>query len=207
MSKTVLELGHEIPLAGHLGVDKTRQRILRRFFWPTIFRDVAEFCECCEKCQMTTKRKIPPAPLIPLPIISEPFKKIAMDIVGPLPRSRAGNIYILVICDYATRYLEAIPLRSIDAAHIAEELIKVFARVGVPEEILTDQDITCYTSTLSGRAHITRKPTDCRAVQPNIERDAEENAHERRKRLGQTDPVPDVCVPGSPSSFHGVFPL
>ena len=139
MSKTVLELGHEIPLAGHLGVDKTRQRILRRFYWPTVFRDVAEFCECCEKCQRTTKRKIPPAPLIPLPIISEPFKKIAMDIVGPLPRSRAGNIYILVICDYATRYLEAIPLRSIDAAHIAEELIKVFARVGVPEEILTDQ--------------------------------------------------------------------
>ncbi len=62
-----------------------------------------------------------------------------MDIVGPLPRSRACNIYILVICDYATRYPEAIPLRSIDAAHIAEEFIKVFARVGVPEEILTDQ--------------------------------------------------------------------
>ena len=46
---------------------------------------------------------------------------------------------ILVICDYATRYPEAIPLRSIDAEHIAEELIKVFSRVGVPKEILTDQ--------------------------------------------------------------------
>lgn len=36
-------------------------------------------------------------------------------IVGPLPRSRLGKRYVLVICDYATRYLEAIPLRSIDA--------------------------------------------------------------------------------------------
>ena len=62
-----------------------------------------------------------------------------MDVVGPLPRNQAGNRYILVVCDYATRYPEAIPLRAIDAEHIAEELIKLFARVGVPKEILTDQ--------------------------------------------------------------------
>ena len=62
-----------------------------------------------------------------------------MDIVGPLPRSKSGNCYILVLCDYATRYPEAIPLRSIDAEHVAEQLIKVFAQVGIPEEILTDQ--------------------------------------------------------------------
>ena len=55
-----------------------------------------------------------------------------MDIVGPLPRSRKGNKYILVICDYATRFPEAIPLRSIDAESVAEELISFFARVGIP---------------------------------------------------------------------------
>ena len=64
---------------------------------------------------------------------------MAMDIVGPLPRSRSGNRYVLVMCDYATRYPEAIPLKSIDAEHIAEKMIEVFARVGVPREILTDQ--------------------------------------------------------------------
>ena len=62
-----------------------------------------------------------------------------MDLVGPLPQSRAGNKYVLVICDYPTRYLEAIPLCCIDAEHIAKELIKVFPRVGIPREILTDQ--------------------------------------------------------------------
>jgi len=74
-----------------------------------------------------------------LPIIDTPFQRIAMDIVGPLPRSRQGHRYILVMCDYATRYPEAVALRSIDAEHVAEELVKVFARVGIPEEILTDQ--------------------------------------------------------------------
>ena len=46
---------------------------------------------------------------------------------------------MLVICDYATRYPEAIPLYSTDASHIAEELMEVFARVGIPSEIPTDQ--------------------------------------------------------------------
>ncbi|KAL5517219.1 hypothetical protein EMCRGX_G002722 [Ephydatia muelleri] len=38
-----------------------------------------------------------------------------MDIVGPLPRSSSGNRYVLVICDYATRYPEAVPMRAVDA--------------------------------------------------------------------------------------------
>ena len=43
----------------------------------------------------------------------------------------------MVVCDYATRYPEAVALHTIDAGHVAEELVKLFARVGVPEEILT----------------------------------------------------------------------
>lgn len=70
-----------------------------------------------------------------------------MDIVGPLPRSSSGKRYILVICDYATRYPEAVALRTIDANAVAEELLSFFARVGVPEEILTDQG-TNFTSQL-----------------------------------------------------------
>ena len=43
-----------------------------------------------------------------------------MDVVGPLPRSRFVNKYIIVVCDYATRYPEAIPMKSIDAENVAE---------------------------------------------------------------------------------------
>lgn len=62
-----------------------------------------------------------------------------MDIIGPLPKSRSGKQYVLVICDYTTRYPEAVAMRSVDAEHVAEELVAVFSRVGVPREILTDQ--------------------------------------------------------------------
>ena len=137
--KAVLEVGGEIPMAGHLGTEKTRQRIIRRFYWPTVFRDVDRFCKGCVNCQKSGKHRIPKAPMIPLPVIAEPFTRVAMDIVGPIPKSKSGYNYILVVCDYATQYPEAVPLRSIDAEHVAEELIKLFARVGIPQEILTDQ--------------------------------------------------------------------
>ena len=55
-----------------------------------------------------------------------------MDIVGPLCRSSAGHKYILVVCDNATRYPEAVPLCSIDDEHVAKELIKLFARATNP---------------------------------------------------------------------------
>ena len=71
--------------------------------------------------------------------------------------------YILVICDYATCYPEAIPLRSIEAESITEEEVKLFARIGVPQEILTDQgsnftSIDYYMSSLSGQPHTIHKP-------------------------------------------------
>ena len=59
-----------------------------------------------------------------------------MDFVGPLPRSRCGNLYILVLFDYMTHYPEAVPLRSVIAEHVAEEIVKVFA---IPKKILTAQ--------------------------------------------------------------------
>ena len=142
-----MEMAHSIPLAGHLGKKKTTDRVLQRFYWPTMYRDIAEWCRTCDSCQKISNRGVNRVPLIPLPIISQPFKRIAMDIVGPLPRSRQGNRFVLVICDYATRYPEAVPMKNVDAGSVVEELIKVFSRVGVPQEILTDQG-TNFTSKL-----------------------------------------------------------
>ncbi|XP_078581557.1 uncharacterized protein LOC144864980 [Branchiostoma floridae x Branchiostoma japonicum] len=138
--QVVLQLAHDAPMAGHLGKKKTTERILMNFFWPGVHSDVKAHCRGCEVCQKTARRSATNrAPLIPLPIMDIPFQRIAMDIVGPLERSKTGNKYVLVVCDYATRYPEAIPMRSVDAKHVAGELIKMFARVGIPEEILTDQ--------------------------------------------------------------------
>ena len=135
-------------MAGCLGCDKMTQRIQRRFYWPNLYPDVKQYCQKCPECQWIggAGRKMP---LIPLPIIGEPFKRIAMDVVEPLPRTSRGNRFILVVSNYVTRYPEAIALRRVTAEKVAEELVTLFSRHGIPEEILTDQG-TNFTSTLLG---------------------------------------------------------
>ena len=135
----VCKFAHTIPLARHLGRDKTVNRITRHFYWPTLFSDVAEYCFRCPECQKTAKRSQHKLPLVPLPVMQEPFERIAMDVVGLLPQSRRGNQYILVVCDYAITFPEAMALRKVDTGSVAEQLIQLFSRVGIPKEILSDQ--------------------------------------------------------------------
>ena len=69
-----------------------------------------------------------------MPLIDTPFKRVAVDIVGLIglaPPSEA--------VDYATRYPEAVPLKKITIEAVAETLFDIYSRVGIPEEILTDQ--------------------------------------------------------------------
>ena len=68
-----------------------------------------------------------------------PFKSLAVDIVGLIaPPSEAGYQYILTLVDYATRYQEAVPLKKITTEAVAEALLDIYRRVGIPEEVLTD---------------------------------------------------------------------
>ena len=136
----VLRIAHDLPTAGHLGTNKTCGRILKCYYWPGVFRHVADYCKTCEVCRKSQRRRnLWQAEMISMPLIELPFQRIAMDVIGPLPRSRSGNRYILTIYDYATRYPEAIALPSTEASRIAKELVLLFSRVGIPEEILTDQ--------------------------------------------------------------------
>ncbi|XP_075785301.1 uncharacterized protein LOC142829504 [Pelodiscus sinensis] len=145
--RAVLRLAHDIPAAGHMGTEKTLARVLSRFFWPGVYQEVRDYCQSCPNCQLASDSGVPKAPLIPLPVVGTPFERVAMDLVGPLPKSKAGFRYILVVMDYATRFPEAIPLRNTYARTIASELVKIFARVGLPRELLTDQG-TNFTSQL-----------------------------------------------------------
>ena len=148
--RELLRLAHDIPLAGHLGIAKTRSRLSHAFFWPRLHAEVREYCRTCETCQKVGKTgDHPKASLQPLPIIREPFSRIAVDIIGPLARpSATGKKYILTVVDYATRYPEAIPLSNIQADTVADALLRVFTRVGFPQEILSDQG-TQFTAELT----------------------------------------------------------
>ena len=63
-------------------------------------------------------------PLGEMPIIDTPFERVAVDIVRPIkPMTDRGHRYILVLIDYATRYPEVVPLKSVEAEVVAEEML------------------------------------------------------------------------------------
>ena len=137
----ILSMAHETPLAGHMGVTKTCQKILNHFYWPGLRKDVVEFCKSCHACQIVGKpnQTIPKAPLQPIPAVQEPFSRVIVDCVGPLPKTRSGNQYLLTIMCASTRFPEAIPLRNIKAKTIVKALTKFFTLVGLPSSIQSDQ--------------------------------------------------------------------
>ncbi|XP_064479202.1 uncharacterized protein LOC135392418 [Ornithodoros turicata] len=123
----VLELAHEGLMAGHLGCRKTEERILIR----EVLRHMPE---------NRTQRKDPKVPLQKVPVIGTPFHRVAVDIVGPLaPLTEKGNRYILTLVDYATRYPDAVALPSIETERVAEGMVTMFSRIGIPREILSDR--------------------------------------------------------------------
>lgn len=129
---------HSSPLAGHFGSRKTLKKLTTLFFWPQVSRDVTSWTRSCETCQKTNKGTTSRSPLHPLPVIGEPWERLAVDIVGPLPKTKAGYCYLLTVMDFASRYPEAIPLRRVNTGTVVEALLQVLSRYGVPEEIFTN---------------------------------------------------------------------
>ena len=124
----ILSLVHETPMSGHLGVNKTYLKILNHFYWPGLKADVSNYCKSCQTCQVVDKpnQVIPKAGLQPIPAFDEPFSMITNDCVGPLPKTKSGNEYLLTIICASTRFPEAIPFRNIKTKIIVKALVKFF---------------------------------------------------------------------------------
>ncbi|XP_076030282.1 uncharacterized protein LOC143018628 [Oratosquilla oratoria] len=111
----ILSIAHESPLAGHFSHRKTELKVAEQLYWPGMGTDIRTFCRSCDKCQrFSAKGRVPPVPLQPMPIVTEPFARVAIDLVGPLsPASSDGHRYILTLIDFATGFPEAVPLKDI----------------------------------------------------------------------------------------------
>ncbi len=133
-------------------VNKTCSRISCYFYWPGLKSAVSEHCRSFHVCQLAGKpnRAIPNAPLHPIPVLSEPFERIVIDCVGLLPKTKSGYQYLLTLMCAATRYPEAIPMRTIRAKNVTKEFIQIFSTFRIPRVIQSYQG-THFTSQLFSR--------------------------------------------------------
>lgn len=135
----VLKLAHDE--TGHFGVRKTYVNLLKHFFWSRVKKDVSAYIKTCHVCQLTGKpnQKIKPAPLQPIPAVSEPFEYLIIDCVGPLPVAKSGGKYLLTVMCQSTRYPAAYPLRSITTKAVVKALSQFISVFGIPKVIQSDR--------------------------------------------------------------------
>ncbi len=133
----VKTLGHD--KNGHLGAEKVVRMVNRHFVWPGMAKEILEHCRSCALCQVKSKHRPKRAPAIERPVLAEPFESVAVDLVGPLPKGKGGCRYILTYVCLATKWPEAVPLRSITAKSVMEGLWSIFSRTSIPERVLSDQ--------------------------------------------------------------------
>ena len=73
-------------------------------------------------------------------VVSRPYERVALDILGPLPETSNQNKYILVVGDYFSKWTESFPLPNQEAKTVARVLVEEWVcRFGAPRSIHSDQ--------------------------------------------------------------------
>ena len=73
-------------------------------------------------------------------MLGAPLERVEIDMSGPWPETVRGNKYLLVVCDFFTKFVEAYPLPNQEATTVAECLVtQFFARYGMPRIVHSDQ--------------------------------------------------------------------
>lgn len=98
--KGLIKEAHSFTIGGHKGVTKTYNRLRQRCCWFGMKENVGSFIQNCTSCQL--KKLVRVKGKQPMCITDTPrsaFDKLALDIMGPLPPTTAGNRYILTMQD------------------------------------------------------------------------------------------------------------
>uniref|UniRef100_A0A3B3HZ14 Gypsy retrotransposon integrase-like protein 1 n=1 Tax=Oryzias latipes TaxID=8090 RepID=A0A3B3HZ14_ORYLA len=137
----VISWGHSSRLSCHGGVQRTLHLLRRRFFWPSMEKDVREFVAACTICARSKASNSAPVGLLqPLLTPSRPWSHIALDFVTGLPPSQ-GNSIILTVVDRFSKMAHFIPLTRLPSATDTAQVLvnQVFRHHGIPLDIVSDR--------------------------------------------------------------------
>ncbi|KAG7309482.1 hypothetical protein JYU34_005450 [Plutella xylostella] len=131
---------------GHFGVDKTLDKIKSLYWFPKMNKFVKKYVQSCLECSY---HKLPTGHkegmLHPIPKIEEPFHTIHMDHLGPFVKSKSKNMYILVIIDAYTKYINLYAVKNTKTKTTLKILNQYFSLFGIPTRLISDRG-TSFTS-------------------------------------------------------------
>ena len=124
---------------GHSGMNKTRQKVTRRYYWKRMTDNIHEYIRTCDKCQRKKAIKLQKTQVSmkSIPIPQKIFGQVGIDLIQMVESQ--GYKYILTFCDFFTKWPELIPLPDKKATTIAKELYGIFTRFGCPDVLISDR--------------------------------------------------------------------
>ena len=132
-------------LVGHPGIARTAASVSRHYWWPDLFRDVAQYvrsCKACATAKASTHRRLGAPAFSAVP--EEPFTHWAMDFIGPLPKSRRGHDWIVTWVDRTSKMIVAAPAKTgaMSGQDVADmTFTHICCRFGVPAYLTHDNDV------------------------------------------------------------------
>ena len=106
-AKIILLECHDGICGGHFAVDSTARKIITAgYFWPSMFKDCAKYCQSCPSCQAYGRRAFAHTEMHPI-LPTGAFEKWGLDFVGPLPKTARQNEYMIMGTDYLTKWSKA----------------------------------------------------------------------------------------------------
>ena len=108
LQSIVLEMCHNIPAAGHQGVQRTTAKVKEKYFWYRMSETIKNYVETCDVCSRNKKpNRNARCPLTQFRA-SAPLERVHIDFLGPLPKTDRGNEHILIV-DQFTKWVCAFP--------------------------------------------------------------------------------------------------
>ena len=135
----ILNECHASPYGGHFSGERTAHKILQfGFYWPTIFKDCAEWVKLCDRCpkigNINSRNEMPLKGIMVVQI----FDVWGIDLMGPFPQL-FGNLYILLAVDYVSKWVEAVACPRNDTNTVVSFLQKnILSIFGTPKTIISD---------------------------------------------------------------------
>lgn len=143
---------------GHLGIVKMKCLARSYVWWPKIDEDIERIAKACSGC-LQSRNKPSEVILHPWEWANFPWQRIHIDFAGPFL-----NHMFLVVVDSYSKWPEVVPVRSTTTSATVDVLQTIFARNGIPEQIVSDNGPQ-FTSTEfktfldnNGIKHITTAP-------------------------------------------------
>ena len=103
MKTLAMKMNHDIPMAGHQGVSRTRARMKEKFAWYQMSSEIEQYVLSCSACSQNKKSGRYGVHPMKEYHSGAPMERVHIDFLGPLPKTAAGNEHILMLVDQFTK--------------------------------------------------------------------------------------------------------